>query len=181
MRAHHVHGNEDCVRFRFITQIGIIVLLAGVSSAPLKAWPHKHGQDAHVRFLATSTLIRSNWGQNEDTYLAELSLSHDTESILVRLVYVYPNEAPPLSREQLTVPTGIEVHVRRDQECDRPYREMLLRSAPGDPIAIVPIELHYQPQFDREPSSGTILPCYRIEAIHTTKQSIPHNLRREVQ
>jgi len=148
--------------FRLFAKVGMIVLLAGVSSSPLKAWPHKHGHKVQVRFLATSTLVRGTWAQNEDTYLAELNLSHGTESVLVRLVDAYPNEAPPLSREVLTSQSGTALRVNRDAECDRPFGEMPLRTAPGDPMAILLEPLSYHPPLHWTPATGMILPCYQI-------------------
>lgn len=111
--------------------------------------------------MATGTLVRGTWGQNEDTYLAELSLSHDTESVLVRLIDTYPNEAPPLSREALMSPSGTVLRVSRDPQCDSLYGEMLLRTAPGDPMAILLERLEYQPQLSWTPQPSTNVPCYR--------------------
>lgn len=126
------------------------------------AWPHRHGQKARVRFLATSTLIRGTWGPNEDTYLAQLLLPKQNETVLVRLVDAYPNEWPPLARDILRSDAGTLLAVKRDAECDRPFGEILLRTAPGDPMALLPERLGYQPLLDRTPASGTILPCYRV-------------------
>ena len=142
---------------RIVTLFAIIAISATMAGA----WPHKRGQKARVRFPATSTLVRGTWGQNEDTYLAELSLSHDTESALVRLVDAYPNEAPPLSREELTSQPGTVLRVNRDSQCDRPFAQMLLRTAPGDPMAILPERLGYRPPMDRTPEPNELLPCYR--------------------
>jgi hypothetical protein len=126
------------------------------------AWPHRHGQKARVRFLATSTLIRGTWGQNEDTYLAQLLLPKQNEAVLVRLVDAYANEWPPLARAALTADAGTVLSVKRDAECDRPFGEMLLRTAPGDPMAILPERLGYRPPLDRTSAAGTVLPCYRV-------------------
>jgi hypothetical protein len=138
-----------------------MVLFIAVSASMAGAWPHKHGHKVQVRFVATSTLVRGTWGQNEDTYLAELSLSHDTESVLVRLIDAYPNEAPPLSREVLTSQSGTALRVNRDSECDRPFAQTLLRTAPGDPMAILPGRLGYRPPMDLTPEPDEHLPCYR--------------------
>jgi hypothetical protein len=145
-----------------LARITTLVLFIAVSASMAGAWPHKHGHKVRVRFLATGTLVRGTWGQNEDTYLAELSLSHDTESVLVRMVDAYPNEAPPLSHAVLTSNSGTVLRVRRDSECDRPYAQMLLRTAPGDPMAILRERLNYVPQLDRTMDPKALLPCYRI-------------------
>jgi len=145
-----------------LARITTLVLFVAVSASMAGAWPHNHGHKVRVRFLATGTLVRGTWGQNEDTYLAELSLSHDTESVLVRLIDAYPNEAPPLSREVLTSQSGTALRVNRDSECDRPFARMLLRTAPGDLMAILPERHGYRPPMERLPASQTILPCYRV-------------------
>lgn len=146
-----------------LDRIVAIVTLVVISTATAGAWPHKHGQKAQVRFLATSTLIRGTFGPNEDTYLAELSLEKGSERILIRLIDAYPNETPPISREDLTAPSGVTLRVRRDFECDRPYEQMIMRTSPGDPLAILPERLEYQPQLSSTPQPGTRLPCYRTE------------------
>jgi len=138
-----------------------IVMVITISTATVYAWPHKNGQKARVQFLATSTLIRGNWGPNEDTYLAELTFTPEGDPPLVLLVDSYANEAPPLSRAVLTSSTGSAFNVRRDTDCDRPYGEMILRTAPGDPTAILPDRLGYQPQLPRTPEPNELLPCYR--------------------
>lgn len=146
-----------------VSQIApIIILFFSWSVASASKRLHKHDQKANVHFLATSTLIRGTWGQNEDTDLAQLLLPKQSEAVLVRLVDAYPNEWPPLAREVLTSDAGAVLPVKRDAECDRPFGEILLRAAPGDPMAILPMRLYYQPPLDRTPAAGTILPCYRV-------------------
>lgn len=144
------------------SQIATVLVIVILSAATAKAWPHRRGQKARVHFLATSTLIRGTWGQNEDTYLAQLLLPKQNEAVLVRLVDAYPNEWPPLSRSVLTSDSGAPLAVRRDDQCDRPFGQILLRTAPGDPMALLPERLGYQPLLDRTPAPGTILPCYRV-------------------
>jgi hypothetical protein len=150
------------VRFERTSHIGAIFVVIVLAAASAGAWPHRQGQKARVRFLATSTLIRGTWGQNEDTYLAQLVLPKQNEAVLVRLVDAYPNEWPPLAHKVLTSEAGALLPVCRDQECDRPFGEILLRTAPGDPMAILPERLGYRPPLDRTPAPGTILPCYRV-------------------
>ena len=136
-------------------------MIAGLMTVTAEAWPHRHGEKARVRFLATSTLIRGTWGENEDTYLAQLVLPKENEAVLVRLVDTYPNEWPPLPREVLTSDAGTILPVKRDAECDRPFGEILLRAAPGDLIAILPERLDYRPPLEFTPANATIVPCYR--------------------
>ena len=150
------------MRFQRASHIGASIAVIVLAAASAGAWPHRHAQKARVRFLATSTLIRGTWGQNEDTYLAQLMLPKQNEAVLVRLVDAYPNEWPPLAHEVLTSDAGAVLPVKRDQECDRPFGEILLRTAPGDRMAILPERLGYRPPFDRTPAPGAILPCYRV-------------------
>ncbi|MGH9607447.1 MAG: hypothetical protein ACRD3N_17295 [Terracidiphilus sp.] len=150
------------MRFNRASHIAAILLVAALNTSTAGAWLHRRqSQKTRVRFLATGTLVRGTWGENEDTYLAQLLLPKQNEAVLVRLVDAYPNEWPPLAREVLTSDSGAVLAVRRDADCDRPFGEMLLRTAPGDPMAILPERLVYQPQMDRVPEAHTILPCYR--------------------
>jgi hypothetical protein len=83
------------------------------------------------------------------------------ESVLVRLIDAYPNEAPPLPFATLTSESGTLLFVKRDVQCDRPFGELLLRTAPGDAMAILPERLGYQPQMIGTPNSDNVVPCYR--------------------
>lgn len=80
------------VRLEQVTAIGVLIALFIV---PTGASSYRHRQKMRVHFLANSAVIRSTWYWNEDRYLAELSLPRRNESIFVRLVDVFPNEAPP--------------------------------------------------------------------------------------
>ena len=152
---------ESSVSSRSYPRIAAVALLMTVACSTASAWRHKHGQRVRVRFLATSTLIRGTFGQNEDTYLAQVFTRRGDESYLIRLIDAYPNEAPPLSFAALTSDVGTLLRILRDQQCDRAYGEMLLRTAPGDPMAILPERLGYRPPMKRTPAPETILPCYR--------------------
>ena len=66
-------------------------------------------------------------------------LPKQNEAVLVRLVDAYPNEWPPLAHKVLTSEAGALLPVRRDQECDRPFGEILLRTAPG--VAAVSVNM----------------------------------------
>ena len=115
----------------------------------------------HVRFLATSTIVRGSWAYNQDTYLAEFIPSSGDEQVLVRLVDEYLNAALPISYDDLTSNTGAILRVRRDSRCDLPYGDILLRTRPGDPMAILPEKLGYIPKLDGVPDPRKIIPCYR--------------------
>ena len=142
---------------RFIAMAAVVVLTTRTAGA----WPHRQGQRARVQFVATSTLIRGTWGQNEDAYLVKLLFPKQNETVLVRLIDTYPNEFPPLSREVLSSDRGSVLSLKRDAGCDRPFGEVLLRTAPGNPLAILLERLSYRPRLDRTPEAETILPCYR--------------------
>ena len=150
------------MRSNRLSHTAAILLIAALNTSTAAAWSHRHGSKARVHFLAASTLIRGTWGPNEDTYLAQLLLLKQNEAVLVRLVDAYPNEWPPRAREALMSDAGTVLRVKRDAGCDRPFGEMLLRTAPGDPMAILSERLSYTPPLERTPASGTILPCYRV-------------------
>lgn len=141
--------------------VGIVIALV-LSANVACAWHRKRGEKVQVHFLATSTLIRNTWGQNEDTYLAQLLFPMQNETVLVRLVDAYPNEWPPISHSALTSQSATAMRVSRDSGCDLPFSRMLLRTAPGDPMAILPERLGFQLKLERAPESYASLPCYRV-------------------
>lgn len=145
-----------------LERIAAIIVVALIGNIPSFARNHSQTIKANVRFLATSTLLRTTWGWNRDTYLAELTPAVHGESILVRVLDAYPNQATPLSREVLKADPGTMLRVSRDTQCDLPFGQMLLRTAPGDPLAILLEPLVYQPPIDRLPDAAKILPCYRV-------------------
>ena len=161
-RSIHGGAKGGFVRFHRASQIAVVLLAISFATAAAGGWHHKHEQKARVRFLATSTVIHGTLGPNEDTYLARLLFPRQNEAVLVRLVDAYPNEWPPLAREVLRSESGSVLPVRRDAECDRPFGEILLRTAPGDLMAISSQRLSYRPLLGRTPSPGTVLPCYRV-------------------
>ena len=138
-----------------MTTILVVVLL----SRSAGAWRHQRGQKALVRFWATSTLVRGTWGLNQDIYLAELRFPKQHESVLMRLIDAYPNEWPPLSREVLVSQSGTELRIKRDSRCDLSFSRMQLRTAPGDPMAILPVRLGYSPHLQIIPSSSPLSLC----------------------
>lgn len=135
--------------------ISISVLSAGAQSRTRTI-------KTNVRFLAASTFVRGNWGSNQDTYLAEMTIpSSQSAPALIRLLDEYPNRFAPLARDVVTSLTGVVLRVQRDSECDLPFARVLLRTAPGDPMAILPTKLTYRPQLPRTPEPNDLLPCYR--------------------
>lgn len=147
---------------RLVSRLLLIALLTALLPSIGRAWPHRQGQKANVKFLATSTILRTTWGQNEDTYLAEVSFAPGETPVLARLIDAYANEAPPLSRSVLISSAGTELRVLRDVECDRPFGKILLRTAPGDLLAILPGKTNYQPIEGGNTDLKSVLACYRI-------------------
>jgi hypothetical protein len=141
--------------------IAAIIGTFGLSATPLSAWPHKHGQKLEVHFLAASTLLRGTWGYNQDIYLVDLVLAGSGNRVHARLVDEYPSYAAPISTTVLKSDSGTILRLARDSECDRPYGQMILRAAPGDLMAILPVKLSYQPKLISPLQSSEILPCYR--------------------
>jgi hypothetical protein len=140
----------------------IVIIFASVIPGITEAKsPHLRPFKAHTHFLATSTCIRGTWGLNRDVYLAEIMPDKQSEILLVRLIDEYRNLDPPLSVDTLTSATGTTMKIRRDAQCDIPYVQMQLRTAPGDPMAILHERLRYQPQLGRTPAPTDIIPCYR--------------------
>jgi hypothetical protein len=139
-----------------------LVMILTVSAASVSATQAKKTKKARVHFLATGTEIRGTWGFNQDTYFAELAFVKDGPLQFVRIVDEYSQLAPPLSRESLTSVSGIPLRLRRDGGCDIRYSDLHLRTAPGDPMAILPVTLHYLPRLAKAPDAGEVLPCYRI-------------------
>lgn len=149
------------MRLKFQSRIAVLLLMMAMTADIAGAWTHHHGQKVRVLFLATSTVIRSTWYWNEDTYLAELNFPRSNEPVLIRLIDAYPSGALPLARDVLRSDAGAVFIVRRDTDCDRPFRQILLRTAPGDPLAILSERLGYQPRMDKQPEPDSNLPCYR--------------------
>jgi hypothetical protein len=123
--------------------------------------PHIRPLKARTHVLATSTFIRGTWGTNQDIYLAEIIPHKGSLPILVRLMDEYLTFDPPLSVDGLTSTTGATLRIVRDVRCDIRYSQMQLRTAPGDPMAILPERLGYQPQLTRTPATDEVLSCYR--------------------
>jgi len=142
----------------FITAIAVAILLAGFAQAER---PRLRPMKTHVHFLATSTLIRGTWGTNEDAYLAEITPRHAKEVHMVRLIDEYPNFFPSLSPETLTSQAGTAMTLKLDSSCDILFGEILLRTAPGDPMAVAQGRSTHHPDMGITPDSGILIPCYR--------------------
>lgn len=73
---------------------------------------------------------------------------------LIRFANSYPNEAPLFSE------AGARAGNQHDPQCERPYREMLLRTACSDPMAFSLEQHEYQPQLSGIPQLTANLPCF---------------------
>jgi hypothetical protein len=116
---------------------------------------------ARTHFFATSTSIRGTWGTNQDIYLAEIIPHEGSLPVLIRLIDEYLTFQVPLSVDSITSTTGTTLRIIRDVRCDIQYSQMQLRTAPGDPMAILHERLGYQPQLSRTPAPDEVLYCYR--------------------
>jgi hypothetical protein len=145
----------------YFIRIATLAVLAAACVGTVEAQAHTRAQKAHVHFLATSTVLRGSWGFNQDVFLVELRFAAHGEPVLARLIDEYPSLFPPLTAEVLSSPSETVFRVRRDAQCDLPYRKVLLRTAPGDPMAILPERLSYQPKLEKTPQPDEVLPCYR--------------------
>jgi len=139
----------------------IMAFLASISPVGMAAAGHTPVLKAHVHFLATSTSVHSGLGRNQDVYLVELTPHGADETILVRLIDEYPPYRATLSSNFLTSPEGATLKIRRDRTCDTAFAKIPLRTAPGDPMAILPERLGFQPRLSNPVEPKEILPCYR--------------------
>ncbi|MGB9144547.1 MAG: hypothetical protein WCC14_01880 [Acidobacteriaceae bacterium] len=141
----------------------VVCVAAFFSPTGLEGSSHPHPVEARVRFLATSTSMRSTYAGDEDVYLAEVVISEKTDDgLLVRLVDDYPEYRRPISSEILQAAHFTRFRLLRDTNCDIAFTDMPLRTAPGDPMAILPVKLTYRPKLPDAVQPEEILPCYRI-------------------
>ena len=117
---------------------------------------------ASVRFLSTSTSFRTGFGESQDVYLVAADLQPQSgEWALARLVDEFPPYRTSLPSRDLQSGSPTTLCVRRDASCDVAYAQMRLRTAPGDPMAILPEPLGFIPILDQPARPTELLPCYR--------------------
>jgi hypothetical protein len=115
--------------------VGAPLALARRPDKPIKA---------EIRFLADSTIVRSGYGDNEDVYLVMLTVERgESKAALARLVDRYPSSGAPIPSEALASEKATRFRVRRDRRCDIAYGDLVLRTRPGDPFAILPERLGF--------------------------------------
>jgi hypothetical protein len=140
-----------------------IVLLASLVASGVAGQRHAGVLTANVRFAATSTSVHTGEGRNQDVYLIQLTPRiPGGQTGLARLVDEYPSFRAVLSRRVLIAGSGSTLRLIRDESCDRAFSDMPLRTAPGNPTAILPEKLGYRPDLDSTIAPDTLLPCYRL-------------------
>lgn len=140
----------------------VLVAGIGVQSAPAIKRSQSRIVRARVRFLATSSTVRSRWGGNEDIYLAEIQFSGAArETSLAWLVDEYPPYRVSIPAAALTSASTV-FRLKRDRGCDVAYGLMPLRTAPGDPMAIFPGLLSFRPILPEQIEPSDIIPCYQV-------------------
>lgn len=141
----------------------LVVALVGPHSAHASPPSKARTINAGVKFLATSSSVRSSWAGNVDIYLAELRLGgRPAENTLAWLIDEYPSGRSGISTDILTATDITMFRLHRDRGCDAAFGSMPLRTAPGDPMAILPEPLSFYPVLPEPTPPQSIVPCYRI-------------------
>ncbi len=147
-----------------VIKIGALfsIFLMSLASPAEKIRPIK----VTVQFLAESTAVRSSWAMNQYVYLVEVVSHRDysnSGAMLARLIDEFPPyDTSGSSSAMKIVSTGAAMRIVRDASCDVAYAKMPLRTAPGDPLAILPERLGYHPDLPRAVGEDEVVPCYRI-------------------
>ena len=136
----------------------VLLVLAPTPIASAKSPKYIHAQ---VRFLATSTSTRSSFAEDHDVYLIEVDQPDESGPELARLEDIYPPYRSALPEAILESPDWVHLKIIRDQSCDIAFEAMPLRTAPGDPDAILPERLGFHPHLAKPPNSEKVLPCFR--------------------
>lgn len=144
---------RKCLRVVFI--LGSVAFLGALANG------RPRSLKANIRFLATSTAVNTGVGNSQDVYLVTIRLRRSNETVLARLIDEFPPYRTMLSSEVLTSADGVSLRIRRDATCDRAFAQMPLRTAPGDPMAILPERLGFQPSASELIEPEAVLPCYR--------------------
>lgn len=140
--------------------LGSLILLALITPSMASAKSRKYIL-ARVRFLATSTVAHSSFGENHDVYLIEIDLPNESGTELARLEDIYPPYKSALRDAILRSSGSVRLKIKRDHSCDIAFGSMPLRTAPGNPSAILPERLGFHPYLAKAPNPKDVLPCYR--------------------
>jgi hypothetical protein len=115
-----------------------------------------------VRYLATSTSFHSGVSESEDVYLVQINLlGSGGEVASARLVDEYPPYRAAIPSAILESAAGGKLMLRRDRGCDITFGWMPMRTAPGDPTAVIAEPLEDSPPVPRQVSDNELLPYYR--------------------
>lgn len=121
-----------------------------------------HPIKVNARFLATSTSIRSSWSTSQDVYLIEMVPHGSDQPVLARLIDDHPEYHEMFLAKRFASTDDATLRIWRDQSCDIAFAQMPLRTPPGDPRAVLPERLGFQPKLSRAVEADEILPCYRM-------------------
>ncbi len=119
------------------------------------------GNKAGVRFVAQSMSFRTTWAYSEDVYLVEIHPSKNGQPYYGKLLDAYQGLGRPLPLQMVTSKSPITMKIARDSSCDVRYGNMLIRSAPGDPVALLPGKFTYESSETKSIPKDTMIPCYR--------------------
>ena len=104
-----------------------------------------------------------SYAGSEDVYLAEVEFPRrGGEEVLARVVDDYAAYEGPISSDTLKSAHYAQFRLLRDATCDRVFADMPLRTAPGDPTALLLVPLQFQPELPQSVQPQQILPCYRV-------------------
>jgi len=152
------------VQKRAFCLFNLCLYLLAFSALTTRATASSEKKELRVRvhFLATSTSVRGSWFESQDVYLVGMLRSDTDTPSLARLIDQYPAYRRPLSTNILSGDGSVFLHLRRDPACDIAFAAMPLRAAAGDPMAILPERLDFNPKLPRSINAAEILPCYRV-------------------
>jgi hypothetical protein len=147
------------VRYKFAWLSGIVLLT--LLATPIASAKSRKYIRAQVLFLATSTDTRTSLGENYDFYLIEIDHPDGSGPTLARLEDIYPPYQSALPDAILKSPDWVHLKITRDGSCDITFGAMPLRTAPGDPAAILPERLGFHPHLAQPPGADQALPCFK--------------------
>jgi hypothetical protein len=143
--------------------LSVVVLFAGLQSCSASNRLGRQTFKGRIRFLATTTSIRSSWAGNQDIYLATIQFQgRGDEAALARVIDEYPSYRVAIPSEVLASSSSTSFRLRRDRSCDVAYGLMSIRTAPGDAMAILPEPFSFRPALSEAVQPADIIPCYRI-------------------
>ena len=152
------------IQFRQIlpSAVATCVVAALCCPIPLHGLVGDRPSKFFVHFVATSTVVRSDWSGNQDVYLVELKAKSGGTPFLAKLVDEYPGYGSAIPRRLLLSDGASLLKVKRDPECDVRYAVMPKRAAPGDPKAIIPAPMTFVPNTYPQVDPDFEVKCFRL-------------------